>query len=80
METHLRANIWHTFTGTDTVTFDHVDQIETQQRTSSTDLGIGMVLSVAASVSVYAGLDYTSNIDSNQQRGTFGNVGVRLKW
>ena len=76
----MRANIWHTFTGTDTVTFDHVDQIETRQRTSSANLGIGMELSVAASVSVYAGLDYTSNIDSNQQRGTFGNVGVRVKW
>ena len=80
LEPYLRANIWHTFTGTDTVTFDHVDQVETQQRTSSADLGIGMVLSVAASVSVYAGVDYTSNIDSNQQRGTFGNVGVRVKW
>ena len=80
LEPYLRANIWHTFTGTDTVTFDRLDQVETQQRTSSADLGIGMVLSVAASVSVYAGLDYTSNIDSNQQRGTFGNVGVRVKW
>ncbi|MDF9906951.1 UNVERIFIED_ORG: outer membrane autotransporter protein [Pseudomonas reinekei] len=80
LEPYLRANIWHTFTGTDTVTFDHVDQIETQQRTSSADLGIGMVLSVAASVSVYAGFDFTSNIDSNQQRGTFGNVGVRVSW
>lgn len=80
LEPYLRANIWHTFTGTDTVTFDHVDQVETEQRTSSADLGIGMVLSVAASVSVYAGLDYTSNIDSNQQRGTYGNVGVRVKW
>jgi outer membrane autotransporter protein len=80
LEPYLRANIWHTFTGTDTVTFDHVDQVETQQRTSSADLGIGMVLSVAASVSVYAGVDYTSNIDSTQQRGTFGNVGVRVQW
>ncbi|WPN32945.1 autotransporter outer membrane beta-barrel domain-containing protein [Pseudomonas sp. P5_109] len=80
LEPYLRANIWHTFTGTDTVTFDHVDQIETQQRTSSADLGIGMVLSVASSVSVYAGVDYTSNIDSTQQRGTFGNVGVRVQW
>ncbi|WP_322617351.1 autotransporter outer membrane beta-barrel domain-containing protein [Pseudomonas sp. BIC9C] len=80
LEPYLRANIWHTFTGTDTVTFDHVDQVETQQRTSSADLGIGMVLSVAASVSVYASVDYSSNIDSNQQRGTFGNAGVRVKW
>ncbi|MFY0730688.1 autotransporter outer membrane beta-barrel domain-containing protein [Pseudomonas sp. NFX15] len=80
LEPYLRANIWHTFTGTDTAIFDHVDQVDTQQRTSSADLGIGMVLSVATSVSVYAGLDYSSNIDSNQQRGTFGNVGVRVSW
>jgi len=80
LEPYLRANIWHTFTGTDTVTFDHVDQVESQQRTSSADLGIGMVLSVATSVSVYAGVDYSSNIDSTQQQGTFGNVGVRVKW
>ena len=66
--------------GTDTVTFDHVDQVETEQRTSSADLGIGMVLSVATSVSVYAALVYTRNIDSNQQQGTFGNLGVRVKW
>jgi len=80
LEPYLRANIWHTFTGTDTVTFDHVDQVETQQRTSSADLGIGMVLSVTAFISMYAGVDYSSNIDSIQQRGTFGNVGVRMKW
>ncbi|WP_085725227.1 autotransporter outer membrane beta-barrel domain-containing protein [Pseudomonas sp. R37(2017)] len=80
LEPYLRANIWHTFSATDTVTFDHVDQIETQQRTSSADLGVGMVLSIATSVSVYAGVDYSSNIDSTQQRGTFGNVGVRVKW
>lgn len=77
LEPYLRANIWHTFTGTDTVTFDHLDQVETQQRTSSADLGIGMVLSVADSFSVYAGLDYTNNIDSNQQRKTYGNLGDR---
>lgn len=80
VEPYLRANIWHTFTGTDTVTFDHLDQVETQQRTSSADLGIGMVLSVATWVSMYAGVDYTSNIDSNQQRKTVGNLGVRVEW
>lgn len=80
LEPYVRANIWHTFTGTDTVTFDHVDQIDTQQRASSADLGVGMVLSLASSVSVYAGVDYTSNIDSNQQRGIFGNAGIRVSW
>jgi outer membrane autotransporter protein len=80
LEPYLRANIWHSFSATDTVTFDHVDQIDTQQRASSADLGVGVVVSLAESVSVYAGVDYTSNIDSNQQRGTFGNLGLRVSW
>lgn len=80
LEPYLRANLWHTFSGTDTVTFDDADQIETQQKSSSADLGVGMVLSLASSVSVYASADYSSNIDSNQLRGLLGNVGVRVNW
>lgn len=80
LEPYLRANLWHTFSGTDTVTFDHVDRIESEQRSSSADLGVGVVLSLASSVSVYASADYTSNIDSNQLRGVVGNVGVRMSW
>lgn len=44
LEPYLRANLWHTFSGTDTVTFDHADQIQTQQRSSSADLGVGVLL------------------------------------
>lgn len=80
LEPYLRANLWHTFSGTDTVTFDDADQIETQQKSSSADLGVGVVLSLASSVSVYASADYSSNIDSNQLRGMLGNVGVRVSW
>ncbi|QJI40406.1 autotransporter outer membrane beta-barrel domain-containing protein [Pseudomonas sp. ADAK2] len=80
LEPYLRANLWHTFSGTDTVTFDHVDRIESEQKSSSADLGVGVVLSLASSVSVYASADYTRNIDSNQLRGVVGNVGVRLSW
>jgi outer membrane autotransporter protein len=80
LEPYLRANLWHTFSGTDTVTFDGTDQIETQQKSSSADLGVGMILSLASSVSVYASADYSSNIDSNQLRGLFANFGVRVSW
>lgn len=80
LEPYLRANLWHTFSGTDTVTFDHVDRIESEQKSSSADLGIGVVLSLDSSVSVYASADYTGNIDSNQLRGVVGNVGVRVSW
>ncbi|WP_338580721.1 autotransporter outer membrane beta-barrel domain-containing protein [Pseudomonas sp. MAG733B] len=80
LEPYLRANLWHTFTGTDTVTFAGTTDIDTEQRTSWADLGIGAILTLAPSVSVYANADYSSNIDSNQQRGMAGNLGIRLSW
>ncbi|WP_445571726.1 autotransporter family protein [Pseudomonas sp. E102] len=80
VEPYLRANIWHTFSGTDTVTFNDTQRIETEQRASTADLGVGLVVSLASSVSAYAGVDYSNNLDSNQQRGVAGNVGVRISW
>jgi outer membrane autotransporter protein len=80
LEPYLRANLWHTFSGTDRVTFDHADRIDTRQQSTQADLGVGIVWSLAPSVSVYAGVDYSSNIDSNQQRSMSGNAGVRVGW
>ncbi|HCS43819.1 MAG TPA: autotransporter outer membrane beta-barrel domain-containing protein, partial [Pseudomonas sp.] len=80
LEPYLRANLWHTFSGTDRVTFDHSDHIETQQKSTQADVGVGLILSLAPSVSVYASADYSSNIDSNQQRAMSGNLGVRFSW
>ncbi len=80
LEPWLRANLWHTLSGTDTVTFAGVTDIKTEQKSSWADVGIGATLSLAKDVSVYANIDYSSNIDSNQQRGTTGNVGIRLSW
>ncbi|MEO4015630.1 autotransporter outer membrane beta-barrel domain-containing protein, partial [Pseudomonas rossensis] len=80
LEPYVRANLWHTLSGIDSVTFDGADRIDTEQKSSSADLGVGVVLSLAKTVNVYGGLDYTSNIDSNQLRGTAANVGVRVTW
>ncbi|MNU69674.1 Outer membrane protein IcsA autotransporter precursor [compost metagenome] len=80
LEPYVRANLWHTFSGTDTVTFAGTTDIDTEQKTSWADLGIGAILTLAPSVSVYANADYSSNIDSNQQRGMAGNLGIRLSW
>ncbi|MCL6702358.1 autotransporter outer membrane beta-barrel domain-containing protein [Pseudomonas sp. T1.Ur] len=80
VEPYLRANIWHTFVGTDAVTFDDTQRIETEQRASTADLGVGVIVSLAPTTSVYAGVDYSNNLDSNQQRSMAGNVGVRISW
>jgi outer membrane autotransporter protein len=80
LEPYLRANLWHTFSGTDTVTFADTTDIDTEQQVSWADLGVGAILSLAPGVSVYGNIDYSSNIDSNQQRGMAGNLGLRMRW
>ncbi len=80
VEPYLRANLWHTFSGTDTVTFDDTERVKTQQRASIGDLGVGVIVSPAPTVSVYAGADYSANLDSSQQRSVAGNLGVRVSW
>ncbi len=76
----MRANLWHTFSATDSVTFGDNDVITTEQKSSTADLGLGVVLTLDRAVSVYASTDYSSNIDSNDLRGVVGNVGIRLSW
>ncbi|BBP64923.1 hypothetical protein PHLH5_24640 [Pseudomonas sp. Cab53] len=80
VEPYLRANLWHTFSGTDAVTFDDSDRVETQQRASTGDLGVGVIVTLAPAVSVYAAADYSNNLDSNPQRSVAGNLGVRISW
>ncbi|MGH8385972.1 MAG: autotransporter outer membrane beta-barrel domain-containing protein [Pseudomonas sp.] len=80
LEPYLRANLWHTFSGTDTVTFAATTDIDTEQKSSWADLGVGAILTLAPNVSVYANVDYSSNLDSNQQRATTGNLGIRWSW
>ena len=80
LEPYLRANLWHTFSGTDTVTFAGNTDIDTEQKSSYADLGIGAVLTLAPSVSVYASADFSSNIDSQHLRGTMENAGIRISW
>jgi outer membrane autotransporter protein len=80
LEPWLRVNLWQTLSGTDTVTFDDSTQIKTEQRSASANLGIGAILQLAPTVSLYANADYSSNIDSNPLRAMTGNLGIRLSW
>lgn len=80
LEPYLRVNLWHTLSGTDTVKFDDSTEINTEQRTSSADIGVGAILTVAPDVSLYVNTDYSSNIDSNPLHGMSGNLGIRVSW
>ena len=80
VEPYLRSNFWHTFSGTDTVSFDHTNRIKTEQKSSSADIGIGLIVSISSSVSLYTSADYSSKIDGNDLEGVVGNLGVRVSW
>ncbi|MEB0077679.1 autotransporter outer membrane beta-barrel domain-containing protein [Pseudomonas sp. CCI3.2] len=80
VEPYLRANVWRTFGGSDTVTYDDVDRIKTQHKASSADVGMGVVAQLSPTVAVYLGADYDANLDSNDLKGISGNVGIRMSW
>lgn len=80
LEPYLRANLWKTFGGYDTVTYDDVDRIKTEHKSTSADLGGGLVAKLSASVSTYVSASYLTNLDSNDLDGISGTVGVRISW
>ncbi|WP_341523875.1 autotransporter outer membrane beta-barrel domain-containing protein [Pseudomonas sp. G.S.17] len=80
VEPYVRSNLWHTFGGSDTVTFDHVDRIKTQHKSTTADVGIGLVAKVSKEVSLYVSADYSGNVDDDNLEGLMGNLGVRISW
>lgn len=79
LEPYVRANLWHTFGGSDTLSFDGYP-IRTEHGASNLELGGGILARLSRDLSVYGGVDYTSHIDSHQQESLSANLGVRLDW
>jgi outer membrane autotransporter protein len=80
IEPYLRANAWHTFDGKDTVTYNGVDRIKSEHRSSSADIGAGVVAKLSSSVSLYLAMDYDTNLDSEALESVSGSLGVRVSW
>lgn len=80
IEPYLRANAWSTFGGSDTVTYDDVNRIKSEHKSSSADLGAGVVAKLSSSVSVYLAADYNTNVDTNELEGISGSLGLRMSW
>ncbi|NCE91155.1 autotransporter outer membrane beta-barrel domain-containing protein [Pseudomonas sp. L13] len=80
VEPYLRANVWHTFGGSDTVTFDEVDRIKSDHKSSTADIGVGVVAQLSSAVSAYVEGKYGTGLDDNNFEGTSGSIGVRVSW
>jgi outer membrane autotransporter protein len=80
VEPYLRTNLWHTFGGKDTTTYNGLDRIKTEHKASPMDVGMGVVAKVSEGVSVYVSADYAANLDGEVLEGVSGVVGVRVSW
>ncbi|MDQ0740609.1 outer membrane autotransporter protein [Pseudomonas sp. W4I3] len=62
------------------MTYDDVDRIKSDHKSSSADVGVGVVAKLSSAVSVYLAADYNTNLDGNALEGVSGNAGVRMSW
>jgi len=79
MQPCLKANLWHSFDGTDSINFGS-DVISTDFGGTSLELGGGIVATILKDVSLFATADYTFEVEGEKQQVVEGNVGLRLQW
>ncbi|WP_311880826.1 MULTISPECIES: autotransporter outer membrane beta-barrel domain-containing protein [unclassified Pseudomonas] len=80
VEPYVRTNLWHTVYTGSTVTLDQVDKISSSRKSSTVELGLGLVARVTPAVSLYVSADYSSDVDDNDLNGIIGSLGVRMRW
>lgn len=80
LEPYVRANVLHSFSGEDRLTFDDVDTIKTDQQATWMDVGAGVSARLSPAVSVYTGVSYAANLDGRQREDIAGNLGLRISW
>ncbi|MCU0070310.1 autotransporter outer membrane beta-barrel domain-containing protein [Pseudomonas koreensis] len=80
VEPYVRTNLWHTVYTGNTVTLDQVDKISSSRKSSTVELGLGLVARVTPAVSLYVSADYSSDVDDNDLNGLIGSLGIRMRW
>ncbi|NUT87194.1 autotransporter outer membrane beta-barrel domain-containing protein [Pseudomonas corrugata] len=80
VEPYVRTNLWHTVQSADTLSLDKVDKISSSRKSSTVELGLGLVARVTPVVSLYVSADYSSDVDDNDLNGVIASLGVRMRW
>ena len=77
---YLKANLWHTFSGSNAIYFGPTDSIGNRRNASALEVGVGVVGQVNKALAVYGGLAYTSAVGNTEQTGVQGQLGMRVRW
>ncbi|WP_236178450.1 MULTISPECIES: autotransporter outer membrane beta-barrel domain-containing protein [Pseudomonas] len=80
VEPYVRTNLWHTVYTGNSVTLDQVDKISSSRKSSTVEVGLGLVARMTPMVSVYVSADYSSDVDDNDLNGLIGSLGIRMRW
>ncbi|WP_260958507.1 autotransporter domain-containing protein [Pseudomonas citri] len=80
VEPYVRTNLWHTVQSGETLALDKVDKISSSRKSSTVELGLGLVARVTPVVSLYVSADYSSDVDDNDLNGLITSLGVRMRW
>jgi autotransporter family porin len=76
---HVKANLWHSFSGSDTVRFGS-DAITTDTEWTSMELGAGVTWDVNTRLSAFASVDYTFNLGGENIDTWQGRAGLKLSF
>ena len=80
VEPYVRTSLWHTVYSGDVLTLDKVDKISSSRKSSTVEVGLGLVARLTPVVSLYVSADYSSDVDDNDLNGLIGSLGVRMRW
>lgn len=76
---YLKANLWHSSSDTDTISFD-ADEVKTKTGTTSVEVGGGVVAMLSDRVRLFGTGDYLFDVDGQEKEAVEGNVGLQLTW
>jgi outer membrane autotransporter protein len=80
VQPYLRTDVWCTFGGNDSVSFDDAETLHTRQRSTTLNVGGGISARFNEHASVYLSTGYSRNLDSVAQESLQGTVGLRISW
>ena len=79
---YLKANIWQDFAGSDRTIYDGTHEIVNRHRSTTLELGGGVIANIAPNVALWASADWTTDIAGTEQEreSVRGNAGIRIVW
>ena len=74
------ANLWQNFGTVDHLFVSDSGDIHTNNAATSIEVGLGLTAQITRNIALYGGGSYITNLDSNNEKTFFGDIGLRVTW